>query len=374
MKILFISHYSDLYGANRSLLALLDGLNKDSITPFVLIPRSGDMKKALNERNIACFVFPFKKWMAKSKFKMPLRFLMNVIAVVVLLWKLKIWKIDLIYTNSSLTPIGAWAAHLSKMPHIWHIREFGWEDYGIKHDFGEKIFNYWLDQSAKIIAVSNSVRDRVLNKMKDKVIVIYNGVITKDEALKIIQDSSKRKSEEKRTVFGIIGLLHPSKGQENAIRAFAKVRQQYPDIELWIAGSGSENYNKYLKDLCFELNVHNSISFLGYVDDCFQFYLKVNVVLVCSEYEGMGRVTAEAMVAGKPVIGLDNAGTSELIDEGKNGLLYDGSVDSLAQRMKYTLENDVSFLAANAREKGLHSFITEDYVYRIKQKLLHVKN
>jgi glycosyltransferase involved in cell wall biosynthesis len=40
--------------------------------------------------------------------------------------------------------------------------------------------------------------------------------------------------------------------------------------------------------------------------------------LICKKNEVMGRVTAEAMVCGKIVIGLDNAGTGELIIDEKN--------------------------------------------------------
>jgi len=62
---------------------------------------------------------------------------------------------------------------------------------------------------------------------------------------------------------------------------------------------------------------------------------------MCSTNEVMGRVTAEAMSACKPVIGYDNAGTSELIDQRYTGLLYRGGVENLAETMKEAVDNPI---------------------------------
>ena len=56
-------------------------------------------------------------------------------------------------------------------------------------------------------------------------------------------------------------------------------------------------------------------------------------MLVCTAYEGMGRVTAEAMALGVPVIGLAGSGTAELIEHDVTGLLYTGDAPQLAQQM-----------------------------------------
>lgn len=369
MNVLFVSHYSELYGANRSLLALLDGLNNSSITPFVVIPQHGGIVKALEKRGITYFILPFKNWMAKSRLKMPFRLLMNLMLIPILLWKLNKWKINLVYTNSSVTPIGAWVAYILKLPHIWHIREFGWEDYRLKHDFGKKIFNYWLNQSNKLIAVSYIVRDKVLKNMKKKTIVVYNGVIFKEEALKLLNNQREKGN---RFIFGIIGVLHPTKGQEDAIRAFSRINEEN-ETELWIAGSGSKTYKEYLQDLCEELKIHEKVKFLGYVNNPFHFFAKVDVVLVCSKNEAMGRVTAEAMVAGRPVIGLDNAGTSELIDSGVNGILYKGSIESLALKMESSLKKDLNNILDYDREKELNNFWIENYSAKIEKEIMSFK-
>lgn len=66
-----------------------------------------------------------------------------------------------------------------------------------------------------------------------------------------------------------------------------------------------------------------------------QFIRMADVVLICSHWEPFGRVTVEAMLAGKPVIAISGA-TVELIHDGVTGLLYDpGNYSVLANKMRY---------------------------------------
>jgi hypothetical protein len=57
INILFIAHYSTFYGANRSLLALIDGLDKEFIKPYVVLPLSGELEEALKRKNITIPLF-----------------------------------------------------------------------------------------------------------------------------------------------------------------------------------------------------------------------------------------------------------------------------------------------------------------------------
>lgn len=365
MNVLFITHYSSLYGANRSLLGLLDGIDTSKIKPYVILPTNGDLVDELEKRNISYYIFPFKDWMATTRSKSLFRLAMNLISLPALLWKVKRWNIDLIHTNSSVTPIGAWLAFITGLPHIWHIREFGWEDYDLKYDFGRKVFEYWLNKANQIISVSEAIKKKVLNGIKSPNSVIYNGVISRKVAEKLSKNVSNTTD---KTIFGIIGLLTASKGQDQAVQAFERINKLYSETELWIAGSGNKEFESYLQKLVIDLDISDRVKFLGYVDDPFKFFEQIEVALICSKNEGMGRVTAEAMIAGKVIIGLDdNAGTSELVEDRKTGLLYDGTLDSLVEKMTYTLNNDVSKYAMAARKVGLEKFLTDKYANRVEQ-------
>ena len=64
MKILFLSHYPHLLGANRSLFSLVLGLRDKGGLPQVWCPEEGDFTNALREENINVRVFPYHTWAA----------------------------------------------------------------------------------------------------------------------------------------------------------------------------------------------------------------------------------------------------------------------------------------------------------------------
>ena len=91
---------------------------------------------------------------------------------------------------------------------------------------------------------------------------------------------------------------------------------------------------------------------------------------MCSKNEGMGRVTVEGMSACKPVIGYDNAGTSELIEHEHTGLLYSHGHEELASNMLCILENpEFGYkMGENAWQIARRKFTIESYadcVYRV---------
>ncbi|MHA1344584.1 MAG: glycosyltransferase family 4 protein [Promethearchaeota archaeon] len=384
MKVVFISHYSDLYGANHSLLNLIDGLKEHNVESFLLCPSRGEMTVELEKRSIPFSVLPFKNWMSSSsiisRIKSPARLIINMAILPVLVNQVKRWNADVIYTNSSVTPIGALIAMILKKPHIWHIREFGNLDYQLQYDWGEKFFKYWLNKSDAIIAISNAVRQIVLNGIYTKIYVIYNGVISKDKCdvlkKRTILLNNSRFNKLRNYTFAIVGLLNSNKGQEQAIKALAYLKKDYSSIRLLIVGSGTEEYLEYLKKLSGDLGIKDQVEFWGYISNPFKAYLKADAILMCSKYEAMGRVTAEAMAIAKPVIGYNNGGTSEIIENEATGLLYNGGYKDLAHCMLRFIENPrwAQELGINGWRKAQEEFTVEVCVKHVYEVLQEVVN
>lgn len=400
MNVVFITHYSALYGANRSLLNLIDGLKYFKINSFVLCPSEGEITRALKKRNIPFYVFPFRLWMShplevfkKFPFKFKrlkyyiknvlinlriIRFrelIINLIALPFLVRQIIKWRADVIYTNSSVTPIGFLIAKYLKKPHIWHIREFGWLDCRLRYDWGRKIFEKCLNKSDAIISISNSINHIVLKNINAKKYIIYNGVIFKAEC-NVMRKRVIKSKKSLGYLFAIVGKLSSSKGQEQAIRALALLRKDYPNTRLIIVGSGNNEYLEYLKKLCYDLNIEDQVEFWGYISNPFEAYLKADAVLMCSKYEAMGRVTAEAMAAAKPVIGYNNGGTAEIIENEINGLLYNDGYKDLAHCMARFIENPewAQKLGINGWEKARKKFTIEIYAKKVYEVLQEVMN
>lgn len=154
IKVAFLTHYTRLYGANRSLLNLIDGLSEYGISSYVISPSEGDITEALRVRGIPVEILPIELWVSprpsstrnvlkyvyrhiRWKYQALTRLCINFRVLKSLVDKLRIQQIDVVYTNSSVIPIGVLAARRLKIPHIWHLREFGDLDYGLYPDFGK---------------------------------------------------------------------------------------------------------------------------------------------------------------------------------------------------------------------------------------------
>jgi glycosyltransferase involved in cell wall biosynthesis len=168
--------------------------------------------------------------------------------------------------------------------------------------------------------------------------------------------------------FAMVGSINPNKGQADAIRAINKIAGSHR-VRLILAGTGGSRYIRRLKALCESLEVDDLVDFLGFVEDPFDVYMRADALLVCSKYEGMGRVTAEAMSIGLPVIGRNSTGTAELIDHRKTGLIYNGDVEELVEQMievilNYDLRRDIGECAW---AKACRQFTIERYCEQVYQ-------
>ena len=111
------------------------------------------------------------------------------------------------------------------------------------------------------------------------------------------------------------------KGFDLLIKAWGKVvesRELRVESEGWrlqIAGTGSEESLAYLKKLCKENGVEDSVDFLGFVSDMESLYKKSSVFVLSSRYEGFGLVLIEAMSQGCACIACDYKGRQREIME-----------------------------------------------------------
>jgi glycosyltransferase involved in cell wall biosynthesis len=379
MKILFFTHYTNLHGANKSMLCLLEQLIKEGFEILVICPERGHITRALEIKKIRFIVCNFYNWMTPESEVNPIFSIEKLIKNYFLLFKLtKIVKrenIDLIYSNSSCVQIGLLLSKKNKLPHIWHIREFGFDDFSLKYDFGKKYFKYYLGQSSEIVAISEAIKNRVLIGMEAKTRVVYNGVFSLEQVNEFRCKREERYKKQKHFTFCIIGQITKSKNQEEAIKAFSVLKLKYPNAKLLIVGNNNNYYGDKLKNLVFVLKLKRSITFTGYVDNPYEVLFKSDALLMCSRNEAMGRVTAEAMASGIPVIGFNSGGTSEIITNGFNGLLYDEKTIKLVSQMEYLIlnQNNSKKIGLNGFNTAIDKFSVEVYAKNIIQILNNYK-
>jgi glycosyltransferase involved in cell wall biosynthesis len=389
IKIAFISHYTELYGANRSLLNLIDGLKFYDVVPYVISPANGPIIDALKFRNVKYAIVPIQWWIDnlrhednpikkiyqissyyRQAFK---RLYLNFQVISSLADILNGWDVDIIYTNSSATPAGALVAQKLGLPHVWHLREFINIDYQFHFDWGKLLVKYIINQADAQIAISKAIRSHFVNNIySNRIQVVYNGIASISEFDYLYQLGNSSININRPYTFALVGAIHPNKGQEVAIRALALLVNNFlREIRLLIVGKGDI---VPLKKLAHELGIQNQVEFWGHIDDPYKAYLASDAVLMCSKNEGMGRVTVEAMSVCRPVIGYDNAGTSEIIQHEYTGLLHRGEHEALATCMRLFIENPewAIKLGNNGWHFARKEFNTEIYSEKIYQILLSV--
>lgn len=343
MKVCYITHLPNLTGANRSLLDMLDGIDKGIVTPIVLLNSHGPIEKELKKRNIEyeiAFYSPSTNSdnIIKNFGKMFLNTAcMNRLAVKSIKKVLQKKKIELVHNNSYLVGAGMEAAYELKLPYICHIREFLWEDHHRKF-FHEERQQILMQNASQVIAITKAVKNKFQEKTEKEIMVLLDGIKIEEYLLPY-----RRIYEKDRIDILLAGRIAPGKGQIEAIKAIELLHQNgYNKLHLHIIGGiGDEEYNKKIHQYV-QFHKLEFIKFYQFIHDLKQIRLKCDIGLTCSRAEALGRVTIENMLSSMLVIVGNSAGSQEIIRNGETGYFYKtGSYQDLAEVLKYALENPI---------------------------------
>lgn len=147
--------------------------------------------------------------------------------------------------------------------------------------------------------------------------VIYNPI--SDEILDYLSSNDLNKIEKKNYLL-CVGRLEKQKAFHYAIKGFAGIAEEFPNLRLKILGEGSleDSLRQYSK----ELGLQNRIDFEGFQKNIIPYYLSAKGTMITSIYEGFPNCLIESIKLGTPVISFDCPnGPRELIEENVNGYL-----------------------------------------------------
>ncbi len=366
MRIQFICNYSSLYGANRSLLAVISYLkNKEGFNVHVILPSSGSMQEELQKEDVSYSIVPsftsFLYIKPTIKYALwPFLALWDLIIIPVYILKIRRFNPDIIYSNTLAENFGIFISKILKKKHIVHVREFMSLDHGAYFLFGKNIKRKLINWSDGQIFVSKAVKDYLFPSgiMYKKNKVIYNGI-----ALSNIKTNTNFKKDEPR--FGLVGIIDESKRQDFAIESFVNIQKVYPNATLHFFGEKEGLYKRKLLKRVGELKFKGKVIFHGFISNPDIIYNSIDVLLMFSRSEGFGRVTVEAMGHGIPVIGFNNGGTSELVSNCEDGCLFD-DFKNVLHCVNYVLDN-YHILSKNAVEKVQSKFDIRTYVQAVEK-------
>lgn len=226
----------------------------------------------------------------------------------------------------------------------------------------EKFYKFYLSRVYDVVTILTEADKKVIDRRLKNVIVMPN-------PLSIVPTKTFIRKNNTVLAAGRLDDWH-YKGFDVLIRAWALVNgnlridngQLSYKGESWklqIAGTGSEESQNYLKQLCKENGVEDSVEFLGFRKDVEKLYQDASIFVLSSRYEGFGLVLIEAMSQGCACVTCDYKGrqreilnptltfpegegkTSQGIEVCENGILCEpDDVESLAAGIQKMIEDD----------------------------------
>jgi glycosyltransferase involved in cell wall biosynthesis len=174
-----------------------------------------------------------------------------------------------------------------------------------------------------ILAVSEGIR-RVLIEdgiTPQRVITVRSGI---DLArVKKVGDPLKIRGEfrvpKDAILVGIVAALAPHKHHRNFLEAAALVNKSVPNARFLVVGEGE--LRPYLERLSASLSLSKKVIFTGFREDVLEITKGLDIFVLSSYLEGMGTALLDAMALGRPVVATRVGGISEIVQDGRNGLL-----------------------------------------------------
>ena len=140
-------------------------------------------------------------------------------------------------------------------------------------------------------------------------------------------------------VLGIGSLKDDRQGFELLIRAHARLRSKGVDHNLVILGDGQDRPG--LQQLARSLEVGDSVLLPGFQRNPFPYFKAASALAVPARLEGFSRISLEAMSLGLPVVGCPGSGPTEILQEGRYGIMVPAEdPESLSCALMLLLNDD----------------------------------
>jgi glycosyltransferase involved in cell wall biosynthesis len=223
------------------------------------------------------------------------------------------------------------------------------------------VTRYTLKQSAFFTSDANVTRDKAIAfGMNPKNIVVFPWGVNIERFHPVKEEKPQKKvSGQKSKVKGrkseidnrkLVTLFcnrtwEPIYGVDVLAKAFVKVAQKNPDVNLILLGSGSQGAN--IRRILMNGGVMERVHFGGQVGqrDLPRWYHMADIYISPSHVDGSSVSLLEALACGMPSLVSDIAGNKEWIEEGVNGWLFrDGDVDDVAEKILLAIKSRRSWM------------------------------
>jgi glycosyltransferase involved in cell wall biosynthesis len=138
-----------------------------------------------------------------------------------------------------------------------------------------------------------------------------------------------------------VGRLHPDKGFDLLIQAYAQIASEHPDWQLIILGEGDERQR--LQAQIEAAGLQQRISMPGRVGNVGDWYRAADIYVLSSRFEGLSNTLLESLASGLPAVCFDcDTGPREVVREGVDGVLVrpNGDIQAMAVALSALMQDD----------------------------------
>ena len=244
-----------------------------------------------------------------------------------------------------------WERAYSKAKISESFDEFQVKNYGFSISLQKKVRSFSIKKSDIVVTPSKHLKNFILNLgFKNKIEIINNGVFIPEENTNIFTNDQIN--------ITIVSRLVSHKNIEKIIKAISDLNS--PLINLNIIGDGPEL--NQLQKISLESNNKDNIIFHGKLnrDDINHIFLKSDIYIQASNYEGLPHSLLEAMSYGIPVLCTPVGECKEILGNEDRGYILDLPVSKNNIKSKINEIIGEKNIANNKGERG-KDFITEKY-------------
>lgn len=368
-KILYVIDNLEYGGGERGFAQVIGRLDQNTYDIWVAAMSGGHFENELRQLDIIIKSVDFTR-------QFSLKTIFQLVSI------MKGGHIQLVHSQGVRADFFArLAAKIAKVPYLVSTVQMPVEGYDV-HPLKKSIYialNQFSEHFVnRFIVVSETLRHTLIERHRiepEKIVKIYNGIEIDEykpnnERGIRIEDSGLRKEFGFRNdvpVIGTIGRLVWQKGFEYLIKAIPKIVKDLPEAKFLIVGEGP--LREKLEELGKRLKVKDNIIFTGFRSDIKEILASIDVLVMPSLLEGLPMVLLEGMAMAKPIVATNIDGISEVLENGKTGLLVPPKdTDTLAEAIIEILNNKrkASHLGQNARKMVEEKFSVEKMVEQIE--------
>ena len=225
-------------------------------------------------------------------------------------------------------------------------------------------------RAGAMIVVSEDARRRMIEVEgipPDRLVLLPNGVqaLPPGDGRALRRDLGITRGD---PVVGTVCIIRSEKALDVLVGAAALLREDFPRLQLLIAGDGPDRAR--VEALTERAGLSDSIHMTGARTDVPDVLDAIDIAVICSDYEGSPRSVLEFMDAGKPIVATDVGGIPEVIEDEVHGVLVPPRDEAALAAALARLFEDMDRgreMGARARDRCRRELSLDRTVERLQQ-------